>query len=317
MERRLIVFGFVLYVGITSALLIMGGYFPAIDMLAIAFFPIALVMRRGRTFLADWVPFAVVLLAYEQFRGLAHRWSGHVHIDYVITIERVLFGTPIPPIRFQQWLHQPGVVGFFDVVATALYFVHFVGVLALALWLWLRAERRVYWRYVLAVLLLSYAGFVTYALLPTMPPRLATAQGALPPLTDIFAYTVGNFVFFKPFFTVYQWIDPNPYAAMPSLHIAYPMLVFLVIRRLVPGRRAWLAALYPLTMTWAVVYLGHHYLVDCVAGALYAWAVVWIVWDGPRFARRLRFGGRACAGREPDRIAAAPVGAGSGPSAER
>jgi len=121
-----------------------------------------------------------------------------------------------------------------------------------------------------------------------MPPRLAAAQGALPPLTDIFAHTVGGFLFFRPFFSVYQWIDPNPYAAMPSLHIAYPTLVFVVARRLVPDRRSWLVALYPLLMTWAVVYLGHHYLVDCLAGAAYGWAAVWLVWDGPRFARRLR-----------------------------
>lgn len=102
LERRLIVFGFVLYVGVTSALLIVGGYFPSIDMLALGFFPIAMVMRRGRTFLADWVPFAIILLAYEQFRGLAHQWSGSIHITDLIAAERLLLGTPIPTIRLQQ-----------------------------------------------------------------------------------------------------------------------------------------------------------------------------------------------------------------------
>lgn len=287
-ERRLITLGFVAYVGVTSALLVVGGYFPSIDMLALFFFPIALVMRRGRTFLADWVPFAIVLLAYEQFRGLADSWSGHVHVENVIALERLFFGSPVPTLRLQRWFYEAGETGVLDVLATGLYFVHFVGVIGLAFWLWLRAERRVYWRYVLAVLALSYAGFATYALFPVMPPRLAAAQGALPPTADIFMLTVGDFVFFRPFFTVYQWIDPNPYAAMPSLHIAFPMLVFLVARRLYPGRRTWLLGAYPAAMTLAVVYLGHHYVVDCVAGALYAWAVVWLVWDAPRMVRRVR-----------------------------
>ncbi|MDA1002266.1 MAG: phosphatase PAP2 family protein [Chloroflexi bacterium] len=307
LERRLIVFGFVLYVGVTSALLIVGGYFPSIDMLALGFFPIAMVMRRGRTFLADWVPFAIVLLAYEQFRGLAHQWNGKIHITDLIAAERLLFGTPVPTIRLQQWLHQPGQVGVFDVLATGLYFVHFVGVLALAFWLWLKAERRVYWRYVLAVIVLSYAGFATYALVPAMPPRLASAQGALPPLTDIFAYIVGEFSLFRPFFTVYRWIDPNPYAAMPSLHIAYPTLVFLVARRLWPQRWSWAFALYPVLMTFAVVYLGHHYIVDCVAGALYGWGALWLVWDAPRLARRFRVPWRS-ARREPTAFGEADAG---------
>lgn len=198
-------------------------------------------------------------------------------------------------------------MGVFDVLATGLYFVHFVGVLALAFWLWLKAERRVYWRYVLAVIALSYAGFATYALVPAMPPRLASAQGALPPLTDIFAYTVGEFSLFRPFFTVYRWIDPNPYAAMPSLHIAYPTLVFLVARRLWPQRWSWAFALYPVLMTLAVVYLGHHYIVDCVAGALYGWAALWLVRDAPRIARRLRVPRRS-ARREPTAVGEADAG---------
>jgi membrane-associated phospholipid phosphatase len=285
-EWRLIAAGFVVYLALVTALLVIDGYFPTIDLLAIAFFPVALLLRRGRTFLADWIPFGFLLLAYEEFRGLAAHWNGHVHVGDIAALERLLFGSPIPTVRLQEALYQAGHVGVMDVLTTGLYFLHFVGVLGVAFWLWMHHDRRTYWRYILAVLVLSYLGFATYAIFPSMPPRLAYAQGAVQPLTDIFEYTVGHFVLFKPFFTVYQLIDPNPYAAMPSLHIGYPFLVFLVAVRLWPGRRSWLVALYPLAMSFAVVYLGQHYVVDCVAGALYAMAAFWLVWDAPDWVRR-------------------------------
>lgn len=285
-EWRLIAAGFVLYLTIVTVLLVIDGYFPTIDLLAVAFFPIALVLRRGRTFLADWIPFGFLLLAYEEFRGLAFQWNAHVHVGDIAGLEQRLFGSPLPTIRLQEALYHAGQVGAVDVLTTGLYFVHFVGVLGLAFWLWLRHDRRTYWRYVLAVLVLSYLGFATYAVFPSMPPRLAFGPGSLQPVVDVFAYTVGHFVLFKPFFTVYQMIDGNPYAAMPSLHIAYPFLVFLVAVRLWPGRWAWLTALYPLAMTFAVVYLGEHYVVDCIAGALYASAAFWLVWDAPGVLRR-------------------------------
>ncbi len=287
-EWRLISVGFLIYLAVVTALLVVDGYFPTIDLLALAFFPLAIVMRRGKTFLADWIPFALLLLAYEEFRGLSLHWDGHIHVGDIASLERLLFGTPIPTVRLQHLLYVPGHVGPIDVFATGLYFVHFVGVLGLAFWLWLRHDRRTYWRYVLAVLVLSYLGFATYAIFPAMPPRLAYAQGAVQPLTDVFAYTVGHFVLFRPFFTVYQWIDPNPYAAMPSLHIGYPFLVFLVATRLWPGRWSWLTVLYPVLMTFAVVYMGEHYVVDCVAGSLYAMLSFWLVWDAPSAVRRWR-----------------------------
>jgi membrane-associated phospholipid phosphatase len=287
-EWRLIAVGFVAYLAVVTVLLVVDGYFPTIDLLAIAFFPLAIYVRRGKTFLADWVPFALLLLAYEEFRGLAFKFETHVHVQDVANLERWLFGSPIPTVRLQQWLYTPGHVGPIDVITTALYFLHFVGVLGLAFWLWMRHDRKTYWRYILAVLALSYVGFATYALFPAMPPRLAYAEGAVAPLTDIFAYTVGHFVLFKPFFTVYQLIDPNPYAAMPSLHIGYPMLVFLVARRVWRSPWTWLVALYPLAMTFAVVYLGQHYLIDCVVGAIYAELCFWLVWDAPALLGRLR-----------------------------
>jgi membrane-associated phospholipid phosphatase len=62
----------------------------------------------------------------------------------------------------------------------------------------------------------------------------------------------------------------NEVAAMPSLHAAFAMLLALYLWRLVPRYTRPLLALYPPAMTLALVYAGEHYVVDCIAGWLYA-----------------------------------------------
>src|SRR5206468_7136796 len=115
--------------------------------LAIAFFPVAVILRRGKSFLADWIPLVIVLLAYETFRGIATHWYGEVHASDVMAVEQWLFGHRIPTVRLQEMFHTEGKVGLMDIIATGLYMLHFVGALGLAFWLWFRS-RALYWRFV-------------------------------------------------------------------------------------------------------------------------------------------------------------------------
>jgi membrane-associated phospholipid phosphatase len=60
---------------------------------------------------------------------------------------------------------------------------------------------------------------------------------------------------------------------MPSLHQAFTVMMALVLYR-VRRRLGILAGLYAAAMGFALVYLGEHYLVDVLAGALLAGVVV-------------------------------------------
>src|SRR5262249_15172480 len=66
----------------------------------------------------------------------------------------------------------------------------------------------------------------------------------------------------------YAGADPEPNAAMPSLHVAVPMLIACAaIGKASRHRRlAWLWMLYPLTIGFGVVYLGEHYVAGTVIG---------------------------------------------------
>jgi membrane-associated phospholipid phosphatase len=63
----------------------------------------------------------------------------------------------------------------------------------------------------------------------------------------------------------------NQYAAMPSLHVGWDLLVGLTVAAVAAHR--WLRVLgrlLPLLMVLAVVVTGNHYLLDVLAGALLA-----------------------------------------------
>ena len=67
--------------------------------------------------------------------------------------------------------------------------------------------------------------------------------------------------------SVSRLIDPNPYAAIPSLHAGYAFLCFLFVLTIAwKTRWRWWAlgvgAIYPLAQSFAVVYTGNHYVVD-------------------------------------------------------
>jgi membrane-associated phospholipid phosphatase len=76
----------------------------------------------------------------------------------------------------------------------------------------------------------------------------------------------------------YSHLNPNPVAAMPSLHAAYPTLVLLALRRY---RKTyfWFFLPYPLLVWLSTVYLGEHYVIDVIAGAAYAFAAYFVVYN--------------------------------------
>jgi membrane-associated phospholipid phosphatase len=60
---------------------------------------------------------------------------------------------------------------------------------------------------------------------------------------------------------------------MPSLHIAFPVVCTLVAIRSLGRRAGWILRAYTLGVVFAVLYLGEHYFVDVLAGAIIGVAV--------------------------------------------
>jgi membrane-associated phospholipid phosphatase len=90
-----------------------------------------------------------------------------------------------------------------------------------------------------------------------------------------------------PYFATFYGRSADVFGAIPSLHVSYPLLTFLHGREL--GKR-WLDvasfALF-LLVSFAAVYLNHHYVLDVLLGVLYT-VVAWridLVLERRRLAR--------------------------------
>lgn len=264
-----------------------GGWFvyshtwPAPDAVALFLLLFAFLLARGLSFLRDWSPFVLLLLGYVALTGIADGLVAHAHVQFPIDLDRRIFFGTLPTNFLQQHLWNAHHYHWYDYLATSLYPMHFVIplVVAFTFWMW---RKQLYWRFVVSYLLLSYAGFVTYVLYPMAPPWWAADRGRIPPVADILSKIhYGDLS--NPIVTATQFFRPNEVAAMPSIHAAFPVLVWLVLWRNWP-KWGWGVVVYPIAMAFSVIYLGQHYFTDVAAGWLYALVTFWIVWGWARGA---------------------------------
>lgn len=252
------------------------------DVLAVALVLVAVVLGRTRLFLRDWLPFVVIFLAYELMRGIADDAGFPVHLEDMVAIERTLFGGTLPTAWLQDLMAPATGVGVAAIAATVIYMMHFALPVVTGLLLWVR-DRALYHDYLIAFILLSFAGFVTFLFLPAAPPWMAAERGILdgPTGEPIIRYLKPDaFAALAEFFGypngteltsyIFYGVNPNGVAAFPSLHAGYPFLSFLVLRNAF-GRIGWLAFVYTLAVWWAIVFLGDHYVIDVIGGVVYAW----------------------------------------------
>ncbi len=257
------------YFAVTSALMAWAGAWPTPDKVAIVALLLALLVAKPLAFLKDWVPFVFLFLAYEYLRGLVPSLGWTVHVDPLIWADELLFGQ-LPMITLQDLLWVPDRIPWYDWVFTLTYLLHFTLPLRFALLLWMR-DRGSFRRFMVALVVLSFAGFLTYLFYPAMPPWMAASQGLIPPVHDVMARTLGPLLDGPGLPTLYFIMSPNLVAAMPSLHAAYPMLVYLYAVRFY-GRKGHLFLPYLLTVWVGVVYTNNHWVIDVIVGALYALA---------------------------------------------
>ena len=231
----------------------------------------ALVLGRARLFLADWIPFLVLFLSYEYLRGLGGKLGMPIHD--VTSLERLISFGQVPTLVLQQAFYHPGHfhpghVSWYDIAATMFYFLHFAFPLGLGYLFWV-VDRRTFLRFSRTLIAMSFAAFVFYLLLPVAPP-----WKVLPNVVKIIDHTLPSFTDIPGIpvpATVYHWLTPNQYAAMPSLHAAYPLLGSLFALRLW-GRRAWPALVYTACVWLSIVYLGEHYVVDIIGAVIFTFA---------------------------------------------
>ena len=112
-------------------------------------------------------------------------------------------------------------------------------------------------------------GVTGYWVLPTAPPWYAAKHGVLgaedDPALRRMMLEHGEAFWGANWGRLYGVLGGNPLAAMPSLHFATSVMAAHTLAELGPveGTVGWV---YALTLGFALVYLGEHYVVDLLAG---------------------------------------------------
>jgi hypothetical protein len=130
-----------------------------------------------------------------------------------------------------------------------------VGALA---WLYFRRNSSFY--FVRNTFLVAFAvALVGYSLFPTAPPRFFPEWGFFDAVSDFTGIPQDSV-------TVSQLF--NPYAAVPSMHVGFALMISVPLVRLVRRpvlKLCW--ALYPPLMVFVIVVTANHFLADAVLGA--------------------------------------------------
>lgn len=265
--KGLVIF-IVAYFVIVSAFMLVHNMWLSPDQFIIVGFVLTLLVAQPILFLKDWTPFIFLFLSYEFLRGLAPMLGIKAHIFPMIHADQFLFRS-LPTVSLQNHLYTPGNLHFYDYIATVLYMMHFILPLVFGFFLWLY-KRKEYHKFVITLLVLSYLGFLTFMLFPAMPPWMASDNGIIPKVYNVFGDTFATFVHGTNLPSVYNFMNPNPVAAIPSLHAAYPFLVYLFMVKLF-GKWGHLFLIYVAAVSFAIVYTGNHYIIDALVGFVYAY----------------------------------------------
>ena len=260
---------------------------------------------RARSFLRAFVPYAAVWFLFGFLRSFADA-TRHAQIvnTKVASLERWLFNGELPSIRLQVAFYSPGDLKWWDFYFTFVHWSYFLIPHGVAIWLWWREPDR-FRRYLSAMTILLSLGLIIYFAIPSNPPWMApesvNSPGAPTVLRSMepIARQLGGGLYQAGYEVVGE---SNPIAAMPSIHFA---ITFLLVCVAANQRKRWRMAawFYAFSMAAALVYMGEHYVIDIVAGALvtsagWALAQAWIVRVRPVFMPR-RIARREVSSRQP------------------
>ncbi len=166
--------------------------------------------------------------------------------------------------RLQAWALDVGLV---RTIANWVYiWGHWPVIAATLVWLVVR-HPEAYAFYRNGLLLSGAVGLVIFTLYSMAPPRFMDAYG----FVDTITLHSNSYRVLQPPSLV------NQYAAMPSLHCGWDLLMGIAIARHAPRRLRWIGRILPVVMVSAVVLTTNHYILDAGMGMLLVGASLWVL----------------------------------------
>lgn len=246
------------------------GFKPEQLFLVILFNILYYLSQATRSFIVGFSIFIIYWIIYDYMKAFPNYRYNAVHIQDLYNAEKSIFGIHaanggvLTPNEW--WLQHTST--FLDVL-TGIFYLCWVPVpLLFAVFLFYK-NRRMFYLFCLTFLFVNLLGFVVYYIYPAAPPWYVQEHGfefiqgtpgntaGLHRFDDYFGVTVFKSLYAK---------GSNVFAAMPSLHSAYPAIVLYYG---IKSRLGWFNVVFAIVTAgiwFAAVYTSHHYVLDVLAG---------------------------------------------------
>jgi hypothetical protein len=221
--------------------------------------------------------FAAAYLAYRLVRGLVEgdANAAFAHARDVISLELTLHIFVEPSI--QAW--ASGSKALMDFLSWLYVNAQTTVTVGALVYLYLRHNRSFYFvrnMFVIAMFI-ALVGYVVY---PTAPPRFMPEWGFIDSVSDVTGMHVSHA-------SASLSALVNPYAAVPSMHVCFALMIGWPLARLARRRIVkvvWF--LYPFLMAFVIIATANHFIFDAILGALTAGLAAY----GARWLARARPG---------------------------
>lgn len=223
--------------------------------------------------------FIIYAILYDSLRVWPNSQFNPVHIVEPFNLEKQLFGlnlngTTVTPGEFLN-TSKTTVKGF---IAGAFYLTWVPLPIIFALYLFFK-NKKLLIQFSFTFLLTNLVGFVIYYLYPAAPPWYILNHGELVDFT-VSGSAAGLLDFDKvidlPIFENMYTRNSNVFAAIPSLHAAYPVVLFYFGLK---NRVNWMSILFFIDIIgiwYGAVYTLHHYIIDLLLGLLCAIIAIFV-----------------------------------------
>lgn len=221
------------------------------------------------------LPFLIFGISYDWMRVYPNYMVNPIDVEGLYNLEKTLFGIHIDgkvliPCEYFA-IHNWPIADFL----AGIFYLGWVPVpIAFGLYLYFLKDRNMYLRFAMVFLFVNLLGFACYYIYPAAPPWYAINYGFEPVLN-----TPGNmaglvrfdeFIGLPLFDSIYGR-NANVFAAVPSLHSAYLVVVlFYAIKKKCNWAILSVIIIFLFGIWFTAVYSSHHYIIDVLLGILCA-----------------------------------------------
>jgi len=246
------------------------GYKPEQLVLVLIFNVLYYFSFASRKFITGFSIYIIFWIIFDYMKAFPNYLYNTVHIESLYNAEKTWFGirvngSVLTPNEYWQYHSRTSL----DILSGVFYLCWVPVPLAFSAYLFFSRRRKQFMYFALTFLLVNLIGFVGYYLYPAAPPWYVQHYGF-----TFNAHTPGNTAglhrfdefFHAGIFNALYAKSSNVFAAMPSLHSAYNLIVLYYGIKNRLGLVNILFGIIAAGIWFAAVYSGHHYVLDVLGG---------------------------------------------------